>query len=85
MSQLLKRVLATSKKLRISLDKPAHLWYNFNMDNIPQLQNAVEDLFKKLVLEGLTLTAIRQEMFPSLEGIDDIPLIQKMIKIREKE
>ena len=42
-----------------------------------------ETLFRTLVLQGtLTLTAIREEMFPALEGIDDVPLIQKMIEIR---
>jgi len=42
-----------------------------------------EMLFRQLVLQGtLTLKAIREEMYPALEGIDDIPLLQKMLEIR---
>jgi len=43
------------------------------------------DLFRQLVLEGLTLTAIRREMSPVLEGRDDIYLIREMLRILKGE
>jgi len=56
------------------------------MNNIPQLKPDDEALFSRLVLEDcLTLTAIRREMSLTLEGIDDIPLIRKMLHIIKGE
>ena len=56
------------------------------MNNIPELQPDDEALFRKFVLEDcLTLTAIRREMPDALGGIDDIPLIKKMLYIIEGE
>ena len=51
------------------------------MDNMPTLKNDVEYLFKKLVLEGLTIGAIKEKMSPILDEFDDIPLIRKMLEI----
>jgi len=62
------------------------MWYNGNMNNIPELKPDDEALFRKFVLEDcLTLTAIRREMPLALEGIDDIPLIKKLLQILEGE
>lgn len=51
------------------------------MNGIPTLKNDEEDLFKKLVLDGLTLAAIRQEL--ALGEYEDVPLIRKMIQVLE--
>lgn len=83
MLQLLEWVLATSKKLCNSLDKDTHVWYNCNMNGIPQFKDDDEALFQKLVVEGLTLEAIRQQM-PILVKFDDMPLIRKMLQILEE-
>ena len=70
--------------MRKVLDKRIVMWYNGNMNGIPQLEPSDEAVFKKLVLEeGLTLTAIRRKMPLVLEGIDDILLIKKMLHIIE--
>lgn len=50
------------------------------MDDTSTIEND-ETLFRKLVLEGLTLAAIRQKMSPALEEVDDIPLIRKMMQV----
>ena len=72
--------------MRNGLDKPIIMWYNINMNDIPQLKPDDEVLFRKFVLEDcLTLTAIRREMSLTLEGIDDIPLIRKMLHIIKGE
>ena len=71
--------------MRNGLDKHIIIWYNGNMNNIPELKPDDEVLFKKLVLEdGLTLTALRRKMSLALEGIDDIPLIKKMLQVIEE-
>lgn len=54
------------------------------MDDIPTLKNDDEVLFQQLVIEGLTLEAVRQQM-PILDKLDDIPLIRKMLEILEGE
>lgn len=55
------------------------------MNDIPQLKPDDEMLFRKLVLEDcLTLAAIRVEMPEALEGVDDISLIRKMLRIIAK-
>ena len=54
------------------------------MDDIPQFNNDDEVLFEKLVRENLTLTAIREQMSPILDGIEDILLIRKMMAINAK-
>lgn len=66
------------------LDKHIIIWYNYNMDNIPQFNPDDEVLFEELVRKGLTLTAIREQMSPVLEGIEDMLLIRKMIAISAK-
>lgn len=54
------------------------------MDNIPQFDTDGEVLFENLVREGLTLTAIRERMSSTLEGMEDAPLIRKMMAINAK-
>jgi hypothetical protein len=51
------------------------------MNGIPTLKNDDEYLFKKLVLEGLTIAAIKGKMSPTLDGFEEIPLIRKMVEI----
>jgi len=72
----------------MGLDKHSTMWYNINMnDNISVPQIGDKALFRTLVLQPgtFTLAAIRERMHPTLEGIDDIELIRKMIEIRNKE
>jgi hypothetical protein len=54
------------------------------MDNIPQFNDDDEMLFEKLVRRNLTLTAIRERMSPTLDDIEDILLIRKMMAINAK-
>lgn len=51
------------------------------MDDIPQFNDDDEALFEKLVRKSLTLAAIREQMSSALEGMEDIPLIRKMMAI----
>jgi hypothetical protein len=57
------------------------------MGDLSMLQTNNVELFRHLVLQPgtLTLTAIRAEMSPVLEGIDDIVLIREMIEIRRRD